>query len=115
MLTRQASVFLCAAIAAALCSGCVDARRASESRHELREYVPVGSKSVLVRAEVRRDRTHGGGAALFADPKASGFYSAHTNQSALGGGGSLTLGSIESTVSTNAVKSVADKIPTSVP
>lgn len=52
------------------------------------------------------DRSWGGGTFAFTDPQASQAVFAHTNQAALGGGRSTSIGAISSTITTNAVQAI---------
>jgi hypothetical protein len=49
------------------------------------------------------DTSAGGGTFLLTDPKASALAFAHTNQNALGGGRTSSVGEVDSTITTNAV------------
>jgi hypothetical protein len=53
--------------------------------------------------ETWEDRNAGGGTFLLTDPTASSLAFSHTNQSALGGGRSTSIGQIQSVITTNAV------------
>jgi len=97
-----------AAFALLLLAGCASAHKKAETIHEIREFNPATGK--LVKQEIWCDRYHGGGVALLADPRASEIQSAHTNQTALGGGSAFAVGQVESTVNTNAVKAIGETI-----
>ena len=53
--------------------------------------------------ETWTDDSKGGGTFLLTDPKASALSFAHTNQNALGGGRTSSVGEVDSTITTNAV------------
>ena len=101
--------FLIAAIALAmipilLLTGCASAHKRAETVHEIERY----ENGKLVSREIFSDRYKGGGIALLADPKASALASGHTNQTALGGSSSLSVGEISSVVSTNGIKATGE-------
>jgi hypothetical protein len=91
-----------------LFSGCVSAHKKARTIHEIKQYQISPGKygyptAFLTRDEIWLDENKGGGVAFFSDPKASQFSSVHTNQAALGGVSILTIGSVQSEVSTNGI------------
>ena len=54
------------------------------------------------------DKSRGRGIAFFVDPKASGIYSKHVNQTNLGGGRIFSMGELSGEVSTNGIKSAGE-------
>jgi hypothetical protein len=103
---------LCASVAM-LFSGCVSAHKKGRTIHEIRDYQIVQCPgwypmALLCRDEIWRDEWTGGGRAFLADPKASELVSLHTNQTALGGSSTLTIGAFESTVSTNGIRAAGE-------
>lgn len=56
--------------------------------------------------ETWTDRSRGGGTFVFTDPSASQVASSVTNQAALGGAHSFTVGAVSSTITTNAVGAI---------
>lgn len=100
-------VAVLAAIQIALLTGCVHAGNRSKTIHEIWHYQPT-TNAPLLSHEIWSDENHGGGSALFADPKASELTTRHVNQTALGGGRNFSLGNIESTVSTNGLKAAGE-------
>ena len=52
------------------------------------------------------DHSRGGGTFLFTDPAASQVASSVTNQAALGGAHSFTVGNVSATITTNAVSAI---------
>jgi hypothetical protein len=89
-------------------SGCVSAHKKGRTIHERYDYAIVQRSdgwavSLLTCHEIWRDEWKGGGRAFLADPKASELVSLHTNQTALGGSSSLSIGSFQSEVSTNGI------------
>jgi|GEM_PF-2054003 len=104
----QAAAWIgCMGILILLC-GCVSAHKKGRTWHERWDYTiaqrpgydPV---TLLTCHEIWQDEWTGGGRAFLADPKASELVSIHTNQTALGGSSTLTIGSIQSEVSTNGI------------
>lgn len=88
--------------------GCVSAHKKGRTIHERYDYSivqPTGGppQGVLTCHEIWRDEWTGGGHAFLADPKASQLLSIHTNQTALGGSSTLSIGSFQSEVSTNGI------------
>jgi hypothetical protein len=93
--------------------GCVSAHKKGRTIHEIRDYQIVQCPgwypmALLCRDEIWRDEWTGGGRAFLADPKASELVSLHTNQTALGGSSTLTIGAFESTVSTNGIRAAGE-------
>jgi hypothetical protein len=91
-----------------LSSGCVAASKKGRTIHERWDYAIVqtpGSQpqGVITCHEIWSDEWKGGGRAFLADPRASELVSLHTNQNALGGSSTLTIGSFQSEVSTNGI------------
>ena len=80
-------------------TGCATAHKKEYLSHEIWTYSDSGQ---LARREVWAENHHGGGTALMSDPVATQIASYHTNQAALGGASSFTVGNVQSTVSTNA-------------
>ena len=78
-----------AALACLALCGCTLAPHGSKASHQIWTY--QGRQDGLVRYEVIRDRSAGGGAVLLMDPKASTAVLVHTN-SMLQTGGSLSIG-----------------------
>ncbi len=107
--------FLCVLCAFALIAlpGCVSAHKKGRTIHERFDYsilqtpgfAPV---ALMTCHEIWRDEWTGGGRAFLADPKASELVSLHTNQTALGGSSTLTIGAFESQVSTNGIRAAGD-------
>lgn len=107
--------FLCVLCASALIllPGCVAAHKKGRTIHERFDYSLVQfpgaqAQAVLTCHEIWRDEWTGGGRAFLADPKASELVSLHTNQTALGGSSTLTIGAFESQVSTNGIRAAGD-------
>lgn len=94
-LILAAKIIGCAAILS-IC-GCVHFVNKSEARHTI-AISPDGTVT-----ETWEDTSRGSGSALLADPKVVGVNSAHTNQTALGGGRTFTMGQFESVVSSNGI------------
>jgi hypothetical protein len=95
-------------LALLLLPGCVSAHKKGRTVHERFDYQivqPPGSEPIalLTRHEIWKDEWTGGGRAFLADPKASQLVSIHTNQTALGGSSTLTIGELQSEVSTNGI------------
>jgi hypothetical protein len=63
-------------------------------------------KTFLAYRETWEDKSSGGGTFVFTDPQASQLSFTKTNQSGLGGSRSVTIGSIQSTITTNAVAAI---------
>ena len=80
-------------------AGCATSHKKECLVHEFWTYSDAGQ---VTRHEVWTENHHGGGTALMADPVATQISSYHTNQSALGGASSFSVGNIQSAVSTNA-------------
>lgn len=107
---KPAAIFalcLCASVAILL-SGCVSAHKKGRTIHERWDYSivqPTGGtpQGVLTCHEIWRDEWTGGGRAFLSDPKASQLLSIHTNQTALGGSSTLSIGDFQSEVSTNGI------------
>lgn len=102
------SLCLCASVAMLLFSGCVSAHKRARTMHEIYQYQivqpPAGQPvALLSRREIWMDEFTGGGHAFLADPKASQLVSIHTNQIALGGYSTLSIGAFQSEVSTNGI------------
>ena len=95
---------MAAGAAATALAACVTSHKKEYLVHELWTYSETGNPT---RHEVWSENHHGGGTALLADPVATQIASYHTNQSALGGASSFTVGSIQSTVSSNAAAIIA--------
>jgi len=114
-IANHSSAFLCVLCAFALIvlPGCVSAHKKGRTIHERFDYTilqrpgcyPV---ALLTRHEIWRDEWTGGGRAFLADPKASELVSLHTNQTALGGSSSLSIGSFQSEVSTNGIRAAGE-------
>lgn len=106
------ALYFCLSVAV-LCSGCVHAHNKSRTVHERYDYrivEPPNSKpcAVLTCHEIWKDEWTGGGSAVLSDPKASEIVRTHTNQSALGGSASLSIGAFQSEVSTNGITAVGN-------
>jgi hypothetical protein len=91
-----------------LFSGCVSAHKKGRTIHERFDYQIVqpstGEPVALLKChEIWLDEFKGGGVALLTDPSVSAFASFHTNQTALGGGSTFTIGSGQSVVSSNGI------------
>jgi hypothetical protein len=106
---------LCVLCASALIlfPGCVSAHKKGRTIHERFDYTITQqpgcyAQSLLTCHEIWRDEWKGGGRAFLADPKASELVSLHTNQIALGGSSSLSIGSFQSEVSTNGIRAAGD-------
>src|ERR1017187_1916444 len=99
MKMRMLTVIGVAVTAAAVVAGCATSHKKEYLVHEMWTYSPAGQ---LDRHEVWTENHHGGGTALLADPAATQLASYHTNQTALGGASSFTVGQVQATVSTNA-------------
>lgn len=56
--------------------------------------------------ETWTDTSKGGGTFVFTDPSASALNFSHTNQTALGGGRSTSVGQVQSVITTNAVQAI---------
>jgi len=99
-----------------LLGGCVHAGNHSLTTKEIFLYEPPAGHTytALVRHEIYTDSNRGGGSAFFADPRASELTTRHTNQTALGGGRTFSLGSLSSTVSTNAIQATGGAVGTGV-
>lgn len=113
--TPATRAVLTTTLALLLLPGCVAATKKARTIHERFDYTvcpasPGHYVAMLTCHEIWRDESRGGVHAFLSDPKASALVSLHTNQAALGGGSSLEIGSIESTVSTNAVRAIADSV-----
>jgi hypothetical protein len=80
-------------------AGCATSHKKEYLAHEIWTYSDAGQ---VTRHEVWTENHHGGGTALMSDPVATQIASYHTNQAALGGASSFTVGNVQSTVSTNA-------------
>jgi len=93
-----------AGVAATALAGCATSHKKEYLVHELWTYSETG---VPTRHEVWSENHHGGGTALLADPVATQIASYHTNQSALGGASTFTVGNIQSTVNSNAAAIIA--------
>ena len=97
---------LCLAAGALALAGCVGVHKKSCSTETVRDYITRTNSAgnlvaVLSREEIRTDVYRDGGTALFADPKASELKTSHRNQTKLGGGSTLNVGELSSSVSTN--------------
>ena len=80
-------------------TGCATSHKKELLAHEVWTYSDSGK---VTRHEVWTENHHGGGTALMADPVATQIASYHTNQTALGGASTFTVGNVQATVSTNA-------------
>jgi len=94
-----------------LFSGCVSAHKKGRTIHERFDYEIVqpasGEPVALLKChEIWEDEFKGGGMAFLSDPTTTQLVSVHTNQIALGGGSTLTVGSFQSQVSTNGIVAV---------
>lgn len=65
-----------------------------------------GPRIFVAYRETWTDRSRGGGSFLFTDPAASQVVSGVTNQAALGGAHSFTVGNVSATITTNAVLAI---------
>jgi hypothetical protein len=88
-----------AVVVAAMAAGCVTSHKKEYIVHEVWSYSGTGQ---VTNHEVWSENHHGGGTALLADPVATQIASYHTNQTALGGASTFSVGNIQATVSTNA-------------
>lgn len=90
-------------------TGCVSAHKKGRTIHERFDYQIVqptngdDPEALLKCHEIWLDEFKGGGVAFLSDPSVTQFASFHTNQTALGGGSTLTIGSGQSVVSTNGI------------
>jgi hypothetical protein len=85
-------------------AGCVTSHKKECIVHELWTYSEAGT---IAQHEVWSENHHGGGTALLADPVATQIASYHTNQTALGGASTFSVGNIQATVNTNAAAIIA--------
>jgi len=69
-------------------------------------WLANGPRIFVAYRETWTDRSRGGGTFLFTDPAASQVASAVTNQAALGGAHSFTVGNVSATITTNAVAAI---------
>jgi len=69
-------------------------------------WLANGPRIFVAYRETWTDRSRGGGTFLFTDPAASQVASAVTNQAALGGAHSFTVGNVSATNTTNAVAAI---------
>jgi hypothetical protein len=105
-------LWLCGSVAI-LFTGCVSAHKKGRTIHERWDYQIVqssgyGPVALPICHEIWRDEWTGGGRALLSDPKASQLLSIHTNQTALGGSSTLSIGDVSSQVSTNGIIAVGN-------
>lgn len=94
-------------------NGCVSAHNKDRTIHERFDYQivqpPGGEPMALLKChETWLDEFKGGGVAFLSDPTTTQLVSTHTNQTALGGGHTLTVGSFQSVVSTNGIVAVGN-------
>lgn len=113
MAPKNFSLCLCASVAMLLFSGCVSAHKKGRTIHERWNYSIVQAPgcypvALITGHEIWEDEWTGGGRAFLADPKASELVSLHTNQIALGGSSSLSIGAFQSEVSTNGIRAAGD-------
>ena len=69
-------------------------------------WLANGPRIFVAYRETWTDRSRGGGTFLFTDPAASQVVSGVTNQVALGGAHSFTVGNVSATITTNAVAAI---------
>ena len=70
-------------------------------------YWAKGPKIFVASRETWTDKAKGGGTFVFTDPAASQVSSVVTDQTALGGAHNFGVGSVSSTISSNAVQAIA--------
>ncbi len=69
-------------------------------------WLTPGPRIFVAYRETWTDRSRGGGTFLFTDPAASQVQSGVTNQAALGGAHSFSVGQVSSTITTNTVGAI---------